>query len=118
AWDPAASAIRWEIREPLPLLGGALTTASGLVFYATSDGLLKAVDQGSGRELWRFTLPAPSVGSPMTYLGPDGRQYLAVLTGPGGWPTVRGLGEIRGVEWPVHQEGELVVLALPATGQP
>src|SRR5690606_33709463 len=82
AWDPAASAIRWEIREPLPLLGGALTTASGLVFYATSDGLLKAVDQVTGRELWRFTLPAPSVGSPMTYLGPDGRQYLAILTGP------------------------------------
>lgn len=118
AWDPAVSAIRWEIREPLPLLGGALTTASGLVFYATSDGLLKAVDQVSGRELWRFTLPAPSVGSPMTYLGPDGRQYLAVLTGPGGWPTVRGLGAIRGVAWPAHQEGELVVLALPANGQP
>lgn len=118
AWDPATSAIRWEIREPLPLLGGALTTASGLVFYATSDGLLKAADQGTGRELWRFTLPAPSVGSPMTYLGPDGRQYLAVLTGPGGWPAVRGFGDIRGVERPVHQEGQLVVLALPPTGRP
>lgn len=118
AWDPAASAIRWEIREPLPLLGGALSTASGLVFYATSDGLLKAVDQVTGRELWRFTLPAPSVGSPITYLGPDGRQYLAVLSGPGGWPTVRGFGEIRGVEWPAPAEGELVVLALPRTTPP
>ena len=50
----------------------------------------------------------------MTYLGPDGRQYLAVLTGPGGWPSVPGFGAIRGVDWPGHQEGELIVLALPS----
>ena len=25
------------------------------------------------------------IGAPMTYLGPDGKQYIAILSGIGGW---------------------------------
>ena len=113
AWDPAAGAIRWEARESLPILGGTLVTASGLVFYPTSDGWLKAVDALNGRELWRQKLPAPSVGTPMTYLGPDGRQYLAILTGPGGWPAVDDFGSLPDLPWSTAATGLLVVFALP-----
>src|SRR3989454_12356102 len=39
----------------------------------------------TGTELWRFKCPSGSIGNPMTYLGPDGKQYVAVLSGVGGW---------------------------------
>ncbi len=87
AWNAAAAALVWENREQFPVAGGALATAGGLVFYGTLDGWFKAVDQSSGRELWKFSAPAGILGSPITWLGPDGRQYVAVLTGLGGWWT-------------------------------
>jgi len=117
AWDPAVGAIRWEVGEPLPLLGGVLATAGGLVFYATSDGWFKAVDQANGRERWRYRLPAPSVGSPITYLGPDGHQYIALLVGPGGWPAVESVTGIPGLDWRTRQPGMLLVFALPPGGE-
>ncbi len=116
AWDPAVGAIRWEVGEPLPLLGGTLATAGGLVFYATADGWFKALDQSNGRERWRYRLPAPSVGSPISYLGPDGRQYVALLVGPGGWPVVESVAGIAGLDWRSRQPGLLLVFALPSGG--
>jgi len=113
AWDPSLGAIRWEIGEPFPVLGGALSVASGLVFYATADGWLKAVDQLTGRERWRHQLPAGSVGSPMTYLGPDGRQYLALLVGPGGWPAIDDFDALPDLPWTPATPGLLLVFALP-----
>jgi len=55
------------------------------VFYGTLDGWFKAVDARSGALLWRFHAGSGIIGQPMTYRGPDGRQYVAVLSGVGGW---------------------------------
>jgi PQQ-dependent dehydrogenase (methanol/ethanol family) len=85
AWDAARSTLGWEIREPFPLSGGALTTATGLVFYATLDGWFKAVDARNGSVLWRFRTPSGNIGSPISFAGPDGRQYVALVSGAGGW---------------------------------
>ena len=85
AWDAGAATIAWEVKEPLPVTGGALATAGGLVFYGTMDGWLKAFDQKSGRELWKFKCPSGIVGSPIAFAGADGKQYIAVLSGIGGW---------------------------------
>lgn len=85
AWDAATGTVRWEIKESFPVLSGVLATAAGLVFYGTLDGWLKAVDQERGRERWRFKLPSGIVGGPMMFAAPDGREYLAVLSGVGGW---------------------------------
>jgi PQQ-dependent dehydrogenase (methanol/ethanol family) len=85
AWDASTGTIAWENREPLPVSGGALATAGGLVFYGTLDGWLKAVDQRDGRELWRFKTPSGIVGNPISFTGPDGKQLIAVLSGGGGW---------------------------------
>src|SRR3989454_8977539 len=49
------------------------------------EGWLKAVDARTGTELWRFKCPSGIIGNPMTYTGPDGKQYVAVLSGIGGW---------------------------------
>ncbi len=85
AWDPTIGKIKWSIKENLAAYGGALATASGIVFYGTMEGWLKAVDATTGTELWRFKCPSGIIGNPMTYLGPDGKQYVAVLSGIGGW---------------------------------
>ena len=85
AWDAATATVAWQAQEENPITGGALATGGGLVFYGTMEGWLKAVDQRSGVELWRFKTPSGIVGNPITFSGPDGKQYLAVLSGMGGW---------------------------------
>ena len=81
AWDATRNTIAWEVREMGGLAGGALATAGGLVFYGTLDGYVKAVDSESGQELWRFRTPSGVAGTPVTFAGPDGKQYLAVVSG-------------------------------------
>jgi len=85
AWDPAAAKARWTIDEDLPVWSGALATGGDLVFYGTMDGWFKAVDANSGRLVWQFKTGSGIVGQPISYRGPDGRQYVAVLSGVGGW---------------------------------
>jgi lanthanide-dependent methanol dehydrogenase len=85
AWDPVAGREVWTLRERFPVWSGALATAGDLVFYGTMDGWFKAVDARSGTELWRFKTGSGIIGQPVTYRGPDGHQYIAILAGVGGW---------------------------------
>ncbi|HKV72944.1 MAG TPA: PQQ-dependent dehydrogenase, methanol/ethanol family [Gemmatimonadales bacterium] len=94
AWDPMAGKVVWEAKENLAAYGGALTTAGGLVFYGTMEGWLKALDQKTGKLLWKFKTPSGIIGNPMTYKAPDGKQYVAVLSGVGGWA---GIGVAAGI---------------------
>jgi quinoprotein glucose dehydrogenase len=67
-------------------LGGSITTASGLVFIAaTNDGRFRAFDARSGKELWAEKLDAPAYTVPITYRGRDGKQYVAITAGGGGF---------------------------------
>jgi lanthanide-dependent methanol dehydrogenase len=84
AWDATTGKKVWGIEEPFPVWGGALATAGGVVFYGTLDGWFKAVDATSGKELWKFKVGSGVVGNPITYRGPDGKQYVAVYSGIGG----------------------------------
>ncbi len=69
-----------------PSSGGAITTAGNLVFIgATIDGYFRAFDARNGKELWRDKLPAPNQGTPATYLGRDGKQYVVVSAAGGGF---------------------------------
>jgi lanthanide-dependent methanol dehydrogenase len=85
AWDPVRRRAAWKVDEDLPLWSGALATAGDVVFYGTMDGWFKAVDARTGKELWKFQTGSGVIGQPVTYRGPDGRQYVAVLSGVGGW---------------------------------
>jgi PQQ-dependent dehydrogenase (methanol/ethanol family) len=85
AWDPVNHRKVWEIKEDLPLWSPALVTAGGLVFYGTMDGWFKAVDARTGKQVWQFKAGSGIIGQPISYRGPDGRQYLAVICGVGGW---------------------------------
>jgi PQQ-dependent dehydrogenase (methanol/ethanol family) len=85
AWDVVQRKPAWKIKEDLPLWSGALATAGNLVFYGTLDGTFKALDATTGDLKWQFRTGSGIVGQPVTYRGPDGRQYVAVLSGVGGW---------------------------------
>jgi glucose dehydrogenase len=85
AWDPVAGTAVWTIKESFPVWSGALATAGDLVFYGTMDGWFKAVDARTGELLWQFKTGSGIVGQPISYRGPDGKQYVAVFSGVGGW---------------------------------
>lgn len=92
-WERPAGTVRDAVihgvraRLPIPLgmptLGGGVSTASGLVFYAgTQDYYLRAMDIATGREVWKARMPVGSQGTPMTYVSPkSGRQYVVVVAG-------------------------------------
>jgi PQQ-dependent dehydrogenase (methanol/ethanol family) len=86
AWDPMGGKVAWRIKEWFPVWSGTLVTAGDVAFYGTMDGWFKAVDARSGKLLWKHKTESGIIGQPVTYLGPDGKQYVAVLAGVGGWP--------------------------------
>jgi PQQ-dependent dehydrogenase (methanol/ethanol family) len=85
AWDPVAGRAAWSVPESFPAWSGALATAGDVVFYGTMDGWFKAVDARRGNLLWKFKTGSGIVGQPISFRGPDGKQYVAVLSGVGGW---------------------------------
>jgi quinoprotein glucose dehydrogenase len=67
----------------MPNMGGPIATAGDLVFVgAAMDSYLRAFDIETGRELWKYKLPAGGQATPMTYrAGPDQRQYVVISAG-------------------------------------
>jgi PQQ-dependent dehydrogenase (methanol/ethanol family) len=96
AWNPQTGKKVWSIEEDLPVWSGALVTAGDLVFYGTMDGWFKAVDARTGATLWQFKTGSGIIGQPISYRGPDGHQYIAVLSGVGGWA---GAIVVGGLDW-------------------
>jgi PQQ-dependent dehydrogenase (methanol/ethanol family) len=84
AFDATTGKKIWEIKEPYPVWSGALATAGGVAFYGTLDGWFKAVDARKGELLYKFKIGSGVVGNPISFRGPDGRQYVAVYAGIGG----------------------------------
>jgi quinoprotein glucose dehydrogenase len=62
-------------------LGGPIVTAGGIVFTAAAmDGFFRAFDSETGKEIWKYQLPAGGQATPMTYsLG--GKQYVVIAAG-------------------------------------
>ncbi|MEO5559174.1 MAG: membrane-bound PQQ-dependent dehydrogenase, glucose/quinate/shikimate family [Dokdonella sp.] len=67
----------------MPVMGGPVATASGLVFFAgTYDYYLRAMDSATGKELWKGRLPVGAQATPMTYVSPkSGRQFVLIAAG-------------------------------------
>jgi PQQ-dependent dehydrogenase (methanol/ethanol family) len=85
AWDTVKNEKVWAVSENFPVWSGALATAGDVVFYGTMDGWFKAVDAKNGTLLWQFKCGSGIIGQPISYRGPDGKQYVAILSGVGGW---------------------------------
>lgn len=76
-----------KMRLPMPVgmptIGGATSTQGGLVFFAaTQDYWLRAIDSGTGEEVWKARLPVGSQGTPISYISPKtGKQYIVISAG-------------------------------------
>jgi quinohemoprotein ethanol dehydrogenase len=82
AWDPVKQEPRWIAPEDNSWTGGALATASGLVF-AGSDKTLNAYNASTGQKIWTDKTAAAVMAAPSTF-EIDGEQYVAVTVGYGG----------------------------------
>ncbi|MBS0232317.1 MAG: methanol/ethanol family PQQ-dependent dehydrogenase [Proteobacteria bacterium] len=125
AWDGAKGKIVWSDPEQFSVWSGALTTAGGVAFYGTLEGYFKAVDQKTGKELFKFKTPSGIIGNAMTFMH-DGKQYVAVYSGVGGWAGIGlaagltnptdGLGAVggyAGLSQYTELGGSLTVFSLP-----
>src|SRR5436305_3795078 len=125
AWDARTGKIAWSNKEQFSVWSGALATAGGVVFYGTLEGYLKAVDAKTGKELYKFKTPSGIIGNVTTYEH-GGKQYVAVLSGVGGWAGIglaagltaptEGLGAVGGyaaLKNYTSLGGQLTVFALP-----
>jgi alcohol dehydrogenase (cytochrome c) len=125
AWDARTGKMVWSKPEMFSVWSGALATAGDVVFYGTLEGYLKAIDAKTGKDLYKFKTPSGIIGNVTTYEN-NGRQYVAVLSGIGGWAGIglaagltqptEGLGAVGGYK--ALQEyttlgGQLTVFALP-----
>jgi glucose dehydrogenase len=128
AWDPITRKIVWQIPEKFPVWSGTVVTAGDVAFYGTMDRWFKAVNARTGELLWQFQVGSGIIGQPVTYRGTDGKQYVAVLSGVGGWAGAAALGILPeldptiGLGFPIAvsdlknhtpQGGMLYVFALP-----
>lgn len=104
AWDPVKQKRVWAIKGDLPMIGGAMSTAGGLVFYGDPHGSLRALDAKTGEVLWKFDVGTGMAQSPITYMI-NGKQYLAVVAG-----------RIKGPPSFFGNIGERVVAASPEGG--
>jgi lanthanide-dependent methanol dehydrogenase len=85
AWDPVKAQKVCSVNEDLPLWSGVLATAGDVAFYGTMDGWFKAIDARTCTVLYQFKVASGIVGNPIAYTGPDGKEYIAVYAGIGGW---------------------------------
>ena len=84
AIDPLTGEEKWRWNNEYPMCASTLATAGGLVFQGTPTGEFVALDASTGEKLWQFQCGSGHHSSPSTY-SVDGRQYIAVPTGWGGW---------------------------------
>jgi alcohol dehydrogenase (cytochrome c) len=80
AVDYNTGKVRWSVKSPLPMIGGALATAGGLVFAGEANGKFDAFDARNGALLWSFNASAGVDAPPSTYVV-DGKQYVVVGAG-------------------------------------
>ncbi len=85
AWDPIQRKKAWSVKESFPAWSGALATAGDIVFYGTMDRWFKALDARTGNLLWQHRTGSGIIGQPVSFLGPDKKQYIAIVDGVGGW---------------------------------
>ena len=101
-----------------PNLGGAIATASGLVFIgATNDKRFRAFESATGKELWTEDMNAHAMAVPVTYQGRSGKQFVVVATGGTGLLNAVGPRDatptrFRGAT-PTGYKGAIVAFALP-----
>jgi glucose dehydrogenase len=79
--DPVAGgttwSIQWTVNNGVPIMA----SAGGLVWQGASNtGEMAAYNAATGERVWAFRTGSSFSQSPISYMGPDGRQYIAIIS--------------------------------------
>ena len=86
AWDVANAKKVWSVKDTdLPVYSGVLATGAIWCFTEPWRAGSERVDAHTGKVLWQVKTASGIVGDPITFSGPDGKQYVAIYSGIGGW---------------------------------
>jgi alcohol dehydrogenase (cytochrome c) len=80
AVDPATAGIKWRFDLVSTPSAGMLATAGGLVFTGDRQGYVIALDDRTGKVLWKFQTGGAVAAPPITY-SLEGKQYLEIAAG-------------------------------------
>jgi quinohemoprotein ethanol dehydrogenase len=116
AWDPIRKRAAWRVQIPGSWGPGPVATAGGLVFSGDATAHLNAYDARDGQQLWSAFTGVAVTGPPITF-SHEGRQFVAVLTGP---PTSLEANFARraGITWNFYEHPRrLLIYALDGRAQ-
>jgi PQQ-dependent dehydrogenase (methanol/ethanol family) len=78
--DPVASETVWSIQWTSANNTPVMATGGDLLFQGgANEGVVRAFDARTGDIAWTFRTGSNFRNSPITYIGPDGRQYVAII---------------------------------------
>jgi alcohol dehydrogenase (cytochrome c) len=92
AFNATTGEVVWTRPQSTPATSGLLSTAGGLVFSGDAEGYFRALKDTTGETMWSFNVGTGIHGNPTSYTV-EGKQYVAVVYGPGGgslWPLLYG----------------------------
>lgn len=72
--------LMWQHKVNAPLIGGVLSTQTGLVFSGEGSGEFFALDSNTGKRVWQHNNSAGVNAPPIAY-EVSGKQFLAVAVG-------------------------------------
>ena len=78
--DPVAGETVWRVQWTSANNAPVMATGGDLVFQGgPNEGVVRAFDARTGEIVWTFRTGSNFRNSPITYIGPDGRQYVAII---------------------------------------
>jgi lanthanide-dependent methanol dehydrogenase len=78
--DPITGETVWRIEWEEAVQRPILATGGDLLFQGGADkGVMRAINATNGDIVWEFRTGSNFGASPVTFIGPDGEQYLAVV---------------------------------------
>ena len=84
AYNPSNGQEVWSWKNDQPMVSSVLVTAGDVVFAGEPTGEFNALDARTGELLWQYRTGSGIHSSPVTY-SVNGKQYVAVPAGWGGW---------------------------------
>ncbi len=106
AIDYNTGKVKWRYKDADPMMGGAVSTAGGVVFTGNQQGFALALDSDTGKLLWKFRMGSGVRSQPIVY-SVNGKSYVAM--GSGNWASMVGL---AGGPLNIPEGGHLFVFTL------
>ena len=78
--DPVTGKTVWRLPWKITNNAPVMATAGDLLFQGgPNEGVFRAINARTGQIVWSFRTGSNFRSSPISYTGPDGRQYVAII---------------------------------------